>query len=70
MDSKPTDPHSLREHLKDEMLDAVDEELELELDDPRLADVLGSRRPARGRPTKRSTATCISGSCCGCSASW
>ena len=33
MDSKPIDPHSLREHLKDEMLDAVDEELELELDD-------------------------------------
>jgi len=40
MDSKPTDPHSLREHLKDEMLDAVDEELELELDDSRFADVL------------------------------
>jgi len=40
MDAKRTDTRSLDERLHDEMIDAVDEELELEIDDGRLAGLL------------------------------
>ena len=43
MDAKPTkpsDPRSLEERLYDEQIDVVDEELELEIDDSRLASLL------------------------------
>jgi polyphosphate kinase 2 len=38
--AKPSDPHPLEERLHDELIDAVDEELELEIDDSRLAGLL------------------------------
>jgi polyphosphate kinase len=40
MDTKQSDPRPLEEHLRDEMADAVDEELELEIDDDRLSELL------------------------------
>ena len=40
MDSKHTYPRTLDERLHEELIDAVDEELELELDDHRLAGLL------------------------------
>ena len=40
MHAKRTDTRSLDERLHDEMIDAVDEELELEIDDGRLAGLL------------------------------
>jgi polyphosphate kinase 2 (PPK2 family) len=38
--SNPSDHRALDERLRDEMIDAVDEELELEIDDSRLAGLL------------------------------
>jgi polyphosphate kinase len=38
--AKPAAPHPLDERLHDEMVDAIDEELELEIDDSRLASLL------------------------------
>src|SRR6202795_2234623 len=38
--AKPSDPRPLDERLHDELIDAVDEELELEIDDSRLAGLL------------------------------
>ena len=38
--AKPSDPRPLEERLHDELIDAVDEELELEIDDSRLASLL------------------------------
>jgi polyphosphate kinase len=38
--AKPSDPRPLEERLHDELIDAVDEELELEIDDGRLAGLL------------------------------
>jgi polyphosphate kinase len=38
--AKPSHPHALDERLHDELIDAVDEELELEIDDGRLAGLL------------------------------
>ncbi len=38
--AKPSDPRPLEERLHDELIDAVDEELELEIDDSRLAGLL------------------------------
>ena len=40
MDAKPVDAQTLDEHLRGEMIDAIDEEFELELDDGRLAGLL------------------------------
>jgi polyphosphate kinase len=40
MDGKPADARTLDEHLHGEMIDAIDEEFELELDDGRLAGLL------------------------------
>src|ERR1700692_3218 len=40
MDTKPTPAASLEDRLHDEMIDAVDEELELEIDDTRLEGLL------------------------------
>ena len=37
---QPSDPRPLEERLHDELIDAVDEELELEIDDSRLAGLL------------------------------
>jgi polyphosphate kinase 2 len=55
MDAKPKHATALEEHLHDEMIDAVDEELELEIDDSRLdgllADGTGSAKNALDRPT-------------------
>ena len=58
MDSKPTDPHSLREHLKDEMIDAVDEEIELEIDDSRLAEGLLADSDAKRQP-RHARSSCL-----------
>src|SRR6201993_4372637 len=51
MNDKTTDVHPLAEHLNDEMLEAFDEELELELDDDRLdaaVEHVTDRRPRGG----------------------
>src|SRR3984957_20991257 len=45
MDTKTTPRKSLSEALKDELLDNIDEELELEFDDQRLDTVLGPGAP-------------------------
>src|SRR5580700_8565804 len=47
MGTKPTPAASLEDRLHDEMIDAVDEELELEIDDSRLESLLadGSQKP-------------------------
>ena len=48
MDTKHTYPRTLDERLHEELIDAVDEELELELDDHRLAGLLEHvRRPTQ-----------------------
>ena len=62
--AKPSDPRPLDERLHDELIDAVDEELELEIDDSWLAGLLEHTGTSpRPRP---SIATSISRSCCGC----
>src|SRR5262245_32389630 len=40
MDSKPTNAHALSEREHEELIEAVDEELELEIDDDRLAELI------------------------------
>ena len=45
MDEKPVNAHPLSDREHDELIEAVDEELELEIDDDRLDDLI-----ARGEP--------------------
>ena len=64
MNDKTTDVHPFAQRLNDEMLEALDEELELELDDDRLdAAVEHITEDSRKRPSIAR----ISENCCGCS---
>ena len=49
--AKPSDPRPLEERLHDELIDAVDEELELEIDDSRLASLLEHTEHKPAQPT-------------------
>jgi hypothetical protein len=59
MDTKTTPSKSFSEALKDEFLESIDEELELEFDDQRLDSVLGP-----GRASPHETDAPISENCC------
>ena len=64
MDPKPKNAMALEDRLHDEMIDAVDEELELEIDDSRLEGLL-AEMPAKS-PGTPSIAIPISRNCCVC----
>ncbi len=59
---------ALFRRIHSEVADDLDEEMELELDDDRVADTIDGVIDHRQPPTT-TTASSISASCCGCSAS-
>ena len=63
MDAKQAANRSLEDRLHDEMIDAVDEEIELEIDD---IGCPGCWRRGEQSPRTASTGTRISRNCCAC----